>query len=142
MHRLRTLSSHPVTAPALRYGMAGAAVAAVYLGVPVVLNGAFGLAIQIAIPIAYVLGVSLHFVLQRHFVFRHVGEFALSGRKQVARYVAIGSVQYPTTALCTALLPGVLGLSQRATFVLTALVVSITTFLVLRSHVFHEADGS
>jgi putative flippase GtrA len=142
MQRLRAVVTHPATRPMLRYGVAGATVAAVYLGIPVILNGGLGLEIQIAIPIAYVLAVSLHFLLQRHFVFRHVPKFALSGREQATRYVAVGAVQYPTTALSTALLPGVLGLSQRATFVCTTLAISFTFFLVLRAHVFHPTDES
>ncbi len=143
MQAARTLVNHPLTGPTIRYGVAGLTVALVYLGLPVLFNGTLGVAIQIAIPIAYVLAVSLHFTLQRHFVFRHVTKFALSGRAQAARYVAVGAVQYPTTALSTALLPGLLGLSQRATFVCTSLAISVIFFLVLRGHVFHptnEAD--
>lgn len=142
MQRVRGLATHPAAGPTLRYGIAGSAVAAVYLGVPILLDGVFGVPIQIAIPIAYGLAISLHFNLQRHFVFRHVATFALSGREQAGRYVVVAAVQYPTTALCTALLPGVLGLSPRATYLCTALVISVIFYLVLRSHVFHPTDES
>ncbi len=104
---------------------------------PLVLNGLIGVPIQIAIPFAYLLAVTLHFNLQRHFVFRHVDEFALSVRQQTGRYLVIGAVQYPTTALATAFLPGLLGVSQRVTFLLVTLVMSVTFFLVLRGQVFH-----
>jgi putative flippase GtrA len=137
MHAIRTLIRHPFAGPAIRYGIAGATVAGVYLAIPLVLNGVFGVEIQIAIPIAYVLAVSLHFNLQRLFVFRHVESFALSTRQQIGRYVAIGAIQYPTTALATALLPGALGVSERVMFVITTLFISVTFFLVLRGHVFH-----
>jgi putative flippase GtrA len=140
MQAARTLVNHPTAGPTIRYGVAGLTVALVYLGVPLVLNGALGMAIQITIPIAYVLAVSLHFTLQRHFVFRHVAKFALSGREQAARYVALGALQYPTTAVSTALLPGLLGLSPRATFVCTSLAISVIVFLVLRGQVFHPTD--
>lgn len=141
MQRVRTLASHPLAGSSLRYGIAGATVAAVYLSVPVVLNGGAGVPIQVVIPIAYLLAISLHFTLQRHFVFRHVSEFALTRRAQIARYVAIGSIQYPTTAAATALLPGWLALSPRTTFVLWSLAMSATFFLVLRTHIFHANDA-
>jgi putative flippase GtrA len=141
MQRARALVTHPVAGPTLRYGLAGATVAAVYISIPLMLNGVLGVAIEVAIPIAYLLAVSLHFTLQRLFVFRHVAKFALSGRQQAGRYVIVGAIQYPTTALSTALLPGVLGLSERATFVCTTLAISICFFLVLRSHVFHPDES-
>jgi putative flippase GtrA len=137
MQRISALARHPLAGPTLRYVVAGSTVAAVYLAIPLVLNGVAGLPIQVAIPIAYVLAVSLHFTLQRTFVFRHVDAFALTPRQQIARYVAIGSVQYPTTALATALLPGALGVSERVVFVCTTVVISLTFFLILRGHVFH-----
>ena len=139
MRVVRVLAGHPLTGSGVRYGISGLAVAAVYLGVPVVLSGSAGVPIELVIPIAYVLAISLHFTLQRHFVFRHITGFALSRRQQVARYVLIGSVQYPTTAIATALLPGLLGLSSRATYVVTSLTMSLIFFLVLRVRVFHAS---
>ena len=123
----------------LRYGAAGALVAAVYLSLPVVLNAAFGVPIQIVIPIAYLIAVTLHFTLQRKFVFRHIGSFALSRRQQAARYVAIGAFQYPATALATAILPGLIGLSTREAYLCAAAAFSLMFFLFLRARVFHAA---
>ena len=91
-----------------------------------------------AIPIAYVLALTLHFNLQRHFVFRHIDEFALSMRQQVGRYAMIAAVQYPTTALATAFLPGWLHISSDAAFLIISLSISLTAFLMLRGHVFHS----
>lgn len=141
MRHLRLLLSHPLAGPGLRYCVSGGAVAVVYLGVPVVLNGGAGVPIEVTIPIAYLLAISLHFTLQRYFVFRHVPVFSLSGRGQIGRYAMIAAIQYPTTAVATALLPGVLGLSSRATFLIVAVTMSVTIFLVLRAHIFHpDAD--
>jgi putative flippase GtrA len=136
----RLLINHPLAGPTLRYGLVGATVAAVYLAIPFALNGVLGAPIQVAIPVAYVAAVTLHFNLQRHFVFRHVLAFALSRREQIARYVAVGAVQYPVTALSTAFVPGLLGISERAAFVATTLLISVTFFLVLRGHVFHPSE--
>lgn len=141
MQSIRALLRHPTVGPPIRYGIAGATVAAVYLATPLVVNGVFGVPIQVAIPFAYLLAITLHFNLQRHFVFRHVREFALPFRQQVGRYVVIGAIQYPITALATAFLPGLLGVSERVMFVIITLVISVTFFLVLRGHVFHPSAG-
>ena len=109
-NRFGALRRRPLAGPLVRYGIAGAhgrrastwrcrSCSTACSGVP----------IEVAIPIAYVLAVTLHFNLQRHFVFRHVDEFALSTRQQIGRYVVIGAIQYPITALATALLPGCWG---------------------------------
>jgi putative flippase GtrA len=140
MGLLGTLIDGELAGSTLRYAIAGATVAGTYLAIPIGLGVLFAVPIQVAIPIAYVLAVSLHFVLQRHFVFRHVEAFALSTRQQIGRYIAMGAVQYPTTALATALLPGVLGVGERVTFVAVTLVISASCFLVLRSHIFHAAE--
>jgi putative flippase GtrA len=137
MRRLPLLLSHPLAGPGLRYVVAGAIVALVYLGVPVLLNVVIGLPVEAAIPIAYVLAISLHFTLQRTFVFHHVEEFALSTRGQIKRYCMIAAVQYPTTAVATAILPGVLHLPQRDTYVLVTLTTSVISFTVLRTLIFH-----
>jgi putative flippase GtrA len=139
---VRALFDHPLTWPTIRYAIAGLTVASVYLGLPIALNGIFGMPIEAAIPIAYVVAISLHFTLQRLFVFRHVETFALSRREQAMRYVAIAAVQYPTTALSTAILPGLLHVSERAAYLGTALVVAVTFYVVLRTHVFHPTAES
>jgi len=142
MRRARVLASHPLAGPGIRYGITGVIVGLVYIGLPVVLNGGAGLPVELVIPIAYVLAVTLHFNLQRHFVFRHVAEFALSRRQQIGRYALIGAFQYPTTAIATAVLPKLLGLSQRATYVVVTLAMSLFFFLILRTHIFHPTSDS
>lgn len=139
MRSLRVLLGHPFAGAAIRYGVAGAIVAGVYLGIPLLLNGVLGVPIEVAIPLAYLLAITLHFNLQRHFVFAHVDRFALSARRQIGRYVVIGAIQYPTTALATAFLPGLLGVSERVMFVIITLCISVAFFLVLRGHVFHPS---
>jgi putative flippase GtrA len=137
MRSIRALLGHELTGPLIRYGIAGGCVALVYLGVPLLLHDVVGLPIEAAIPIAYALALMLHFNLQRHFVFRHVDEFALTTRQQIGRYAMIAAVQYPTTALATALLPHLLHISADAAFLIITLSISLTAFLLLRGHVFH-----
>lgn len=139
MRSIETLLGHPLAGSAIRYGIAGAIVAGFYLGLPLVLTGPLGVPIQVAIPIAYFLAITLHFNLQRRFVFRHVEQFALPVRDQIGRYAAIAAVQYPTTALAIALLPKLLGISERVVFVGVTVCISIAFFLILRGRVFHPS---
>jgi putative flippase GtrA len=138
VQRIRRLYDHPISGPTIRYAIVGVIVGIVYMGIPVGMNYAFGVPVEVAIPVAYVTAVSLHFTLQRFFVWRHIARFALSWRAQVARYAMMGVVQYPLTALLTAVLPAVLHLSQPATFVCITMGISLVTFIALRSFVFHE----
>jgi putative flippase GtrA len=137
MRSLRALLAHNLTGPLIRYGIAGGCVALVYLSVPLVLHDVAGMPIEVAIPIAYALALTLHFNLQRHFVFHHLDEFALTTRQQIGRYAMISAVQYPTTALATAFLPGLLHISSDAAFLITSATISVAAFLLLRAHVFH-----
>jgi putative flippase GtrA len=123
-----------------RYAAAGAVVGGVNLAVPLMLNAEFGVPIEVAIPIGYLLAILLHFNLQRRFVFRHVGTFALAGRQQAVRYLVIIAVQYPTVAIATALVPTVVAISRREAYVATVATVTVLTYLVLRSRVFHPAE--
>jgi putative flippase GtrA len=126
----------------LRYGISGAAVTLVYLGLPVVVNAALGVPIQICIPVAYVLAVSLQFILQRHFVFRHVSSFALSARQQITWYVIVGAIQYPLSALAVAVLPGLLDIPERVAYLVATATISLFSFLFLRKRVFHPHPES
>jgi putative flippase GtrA len=137
MRSLRALLTHDLTGPLIRYCIVGGCVALVYLGVPLLLHDVAGMPIEAAIPIAYVLAITLHFNLQRRFVFRHIDEFALTTRNQVGRYAMIAAVQYPTTAVATAVLPGLLHISSDVAFLIVSPTISVITFLVLRGHVFH-----
>jgi putative flippase GtrA len=125
----------------LRYAAAGGLVAVVYVGGTLLLSGPVGLPIQAAIPIAYVVAVVLHFLLQRTFVFRHDGDFALSVREQIVRYLLIAATQYPATAALTALLPVLFGMSDQVAYLITVALISLTFFFVLRWGVFHPQKG-
>jgi len=124
----------------LRWAAAGGVVALVYLGATLVLSGPLGLPIQLAIPVAYVTAVALHFLLQRLVVFPSAKAFALSMHRQVVRYIGLGVAQYGVTALSTGLLPEILGTSEKVVYVATVIVLSAITFAVLRFRVFHHAQ--
>lgn len=122
---------------AVRFVLAGGAVALSYVGLGLLLSGPVGMPIQLAIPIAYVLATGLHFSLQRWIVFVH-DAFALSAREQLTRYLPVGIAQYAFTAIATATLPGPLGLSKQVVYVLAVLIASTAAFLFYRLRVFHS----
>jgi putative flippase GtrA len=134
---LRQALSPEARGQLVRYGIAGATVAVVYIGLTLLLSGPVGLPIQAAIPIAYVTAITVHFTLQRWFVFHDAGAFALVMHHQVGRYLAIGLVQYATTAAATAVLPSVLGLPEKVVYVAAVGVLSVGSFVLLRTSVFH-----
>jgi putative flippase GtrA len=128
-----------ITTHAVRYAIAGATVFGTYVACTLLFSGPLGIPIAIAIAIAYVLSVSLHFCLQRFFVFRDRTEFALATHHQIGRYIVIGGVQYCITATLTAVLPGWLGVSEQIVYVCSAFALSGGVFLLLRGGVFHAA---
>jgi putative flippase GtrA len=134
---LREAVSPGGRAQLVRYGIAGAIVAVVYIGLTLLLSGPVGLPIQAAIPIAYTTAIAAHFTLQRWFVFHDAAVFALAMHHQVGRYLVIGLIQYSATALATAVLPGVVGLPERVVYICAVGVISAASFVLLRTSVFH-----
>jgi putative flippase GtrA len=121
----------------VRYAMAGVVVALVYLLATTFLAEVVGLPFQAALPIGFALALSVHFTLQRLFVWVHHEEFALPFRHQARRYLTVVLAQYGVTAASTALLPSVLGLPTEAVYLITALLLASANFLLFRSVVFH-----
>jgi len=143
LNALRSLRTHGAAhVVALRYLLVGGLTAGVYLGLGVLLSGPGDMNIQLAIPIAYAVSLVVHFSLQRYFVWAHKEEYALGAGGQGTRYLAIAGVQYVMTALATAFLPDVLGVSEQVVFVVGAVVATLIVFTVLRLHVFHGAEPS
>jgi putative flippase GtrA len=136
--RLRELrSSGQAGSIATRYLLGSGLTMCVYLGLGLLLSGPVGLHIQVAIPLAYGCALVVHFSIQRWFVWTHHGDYALQSHEQVMRYLALAGAQYAITALATATLPSVLGVSEQVVYVATALLAAAGSFLVLRYLVFH-----
>jgi putative flippase GtrA len=154
--RLRTLralrgdlrsSRRLVVAQGLRFAVAGSVVALVYLTVTTLLHDLFGVPFQVALISGFLVGISVHFTLQRLFVWRHQQNFALPVHKQAGRYLIVCLPQYGITALATAQLPGLLGWPVEVVYVTTAVSLAAFNFLFFRGSVFHpeshydERDG-
>ncbi len=126
-----------LTGQGVRYALTGVVVALVYLLATTLLAVVVGLPFQAALPIGFALAISVHFTLQRLFVWVHHEQFALPFRHQARRYLTVVLVQYGLTAASTALLPGALGLPTEAVYLITALLLAGVNFLLFRSVVFH-----
>jgi putative flippase GtrA len=121
----------------VRYAVAGAFVALVYLLTTSLLAVVVGLPFREALPIGFTVQLAVHYTLQRTFVWVHDEDFALSFKHQARRYLTVAAAQLGITALTTSLLPGVLGLSTEVVYLMTAGLLVIANFLLFRNVVFH-----
>lgn len=131
------LRSPSVAGQGVRYAVSGVVVALVYLAATTFLAEVVSLPFQVALPIGSALAITVHFTLQRLFVWAHHEEFALPLHHQARRYLVVASTQYGMTAASTSLLPGALGVPTEAVYLATALLLTGVNFLLFRNVVFH-----
>lgn len=110
---------------------------ALYVGLTLLLSGPVGLPVQLALAIGFACAISVHFLAQRHFVFGHVDEFAISGRQQVLRYGVFAALQYGATALGTAGIQQGFGIPGPIAYLAAVSLVTVVVFVVLRTRIFH-----
>jgi putative flippase GtrA len=130
-----------LTGQGVRFAFTGGLVAAVYLASTTLLAGPVGLPFQAALILGFALSLTVHFTMQRKFVWLHEVEFALAMRAQVLRYLVVAGAQYGITAAATLLLPGPLGLPTEVVYLATALCMVAANFLVFRHGIFHPHRG-
>jgi putative flippase GtrA len=123
----------------VRYGLAGATVALVYLSTTTILAEVVRIPFQIALAIGSCVALVVHFTLQRLFVWIHHDEFALPLHHQAGRYLTVAGTQYGLTIASTSLLPAALGVSAEIVYLVTVVVLASTNFLVFRHGIF-QAD--
>jgi putative flippase GtrA len=125
----------------MRYAVAGAFVAVVYLLTTTLLAVVVGLPFHEALAIGFTLQLGVHYTLQRLFVWVHDEDFALSFRHQARRYLVVAAGQFGVTSLTTAVLPSMLGLSAEVVYLMTAGLMTIANFLLFRNVVFHPEES-
>jgi len=130
-----------VLAQGARYALTGGTVTVVYLGSTTLLADVVGLSFQIALVVGFSIGLSVHFTLQRLFVWAHHEEYALPLHRQAARYLLFAGAQYVLTAISTAILPAALGLPVEIVYLGTVAVLVSLNFLVFRNAIFHAKAG-
>ena len=121
----------------VRFVLVGGFVALVYLLTTTFLAVVIGVPFEVALLVGFCLGLTIHFSLQRVFVWGHDGGFALPFRRQAARYIMVAGTQYLLTALGTALLPRALGLPTEVVYLAIALLCTGFNFVIFRGRVFH-----
>jgi putative flippase GtrA len=125
----------------VRFAIAGSVVMVVYVTTTTVLAQVFGVSFQVALVTGYVVGLCVHFTLQRVFVWVHHEEFMLKIYQQAGRYLLVAALQYGVTAAAVAVLPSLLGLSTQLVYFGAVVVVTATNFLVFGSRVFHAGPA-
>jgi putative flippase GtrA len=126
----------------VRYILVGLFVSFVYFATTTVLAYVFAIPFQLALGIGYATGISVHFTLQRFFVWMYHTQFVLGVRGQMGRYLLLAAFQYAVTVISTLLLPGALGVPVIAVYLAIAPTLTAISFLFLRSRVFHAMDAS
>ncbi len=141
LHTVRARLSEKVglLGQGLRFAVAGVTVSLIYIATTTVLAIVVGVPFQAAILIGYCLALSIHFTLQRLFVWAHEKQFALPLHRQLSWYLLAAAAQYGITALGTLLLPPVLGLPTEVVYLLVVLPVTLANFLLFRFVIFHHS---
>ena len=119
-----------------RFAAVGAFITVLYLAVTTGLRVA-GAPWALAIAVGYVVATSTHFVLHRTVVFRREEGFQLSLAQQLPRFAGVVVCQYAVTTLAMTFLPEALGLPELLVFFGVAAVVTVASFLLLRTKLFH-----
>jgi putative flippase GtrA len=121
----------------VRFALTGGIVALVYLATTIVLASVVGIPFQVALAAGFCLGLTVHFALQRTFVWIHHEEFALPMGHQAGRYLTVAVAQYAVTAASTSLLPPALGVPAEIVYLVTVVVMVSANFVVFRHGIFH-----
>lgn len=143
---MKLLATRPQTevhliARIARFAVAGGFVAAAYSATTTILSEVLGAPFQLALVIGFAAALTAHFTLQRRFVWVRSDSFALPLRAQLTRYLAVSVLLYGTTALVTAVVPGLVDVPVLAVYFVWTALVSCANFYVLGQRVFHPADG-
>jgi putative flippase GtrA len=120
-----------------RFLIAGGFITVLYLSVTTLLHEGLGAPWWLAIAVGYIVATSTHFMLHRRFVFRREAGFQLTIRQQLPRFVGIVVCQYVVTATAMAVLPDLLGLPSLLVFFGVAATVTVVSFMILRTRLFH-----
>jgi putative flippase GtrA len=125
----------------VRFALTGALVAAVYFAVATALIVLADAPAQLAVVIAYVCSIALHFTVNRGFVFSSTSGYAFHLSAQGGRYLLVALSSYALTALAVAL-AGSVGLPELVVALATPVAFTALNFFVLRAWVFRPGTGS
>lgn len=124
-------------APALRFLISGGLVACLAVSITVGLTYA-GMSFQLAFLVSYVTGISVHFLLHRHFTFAGDGGFGLGAGAQARRFVLVVVAQYLLIAGTVALITSLTAVAPLAVYGAVVACIAVANFLLLSRRVFHR----
>jgi putative flippase GtrA len=134
---LAPLRTDAALAQAVRFAISGVIVSIVYITVTTLLAEVSHLRFQLALAIGWCSGVSVHYTLQRVFVWAHRDGFALPFARQIRRYLLLAFSQLAATTASTSLLPSALGVPAEAVYLASAAILTMLNFIVFRNRIFH-----
>jgi putative flippase GtrA len=123
----------------LRFLVTGGSVAALHLAL-VSAMVLLGVHIQLALIASYLVSLTVHFTLNRQWVFASGEGYAFHLTLQGVRYLCTAAISYGGSATGVAVLPGLLGIPQLAAFFLATGAMTCITFVVLHLWVFRAAQ--
>jgi putative flippase GtrA len=135
--RVLTLRNPGLPSRATRFAAAGGIVALTYVACTTLLATVVGLPFQLSLATGFAVALTLHFSLQRRFVWAHDDGYALPVHHQAARYTTVAIAQYLITVAATSTLPSVVGVSTTIIYLATTAIVSIVNFVLFRVAIFH-----
>lgn len=119
-----------------RFLASGLAVQAVYTAVMAITLLAAGLDRQVALAIAYLCALAVHFVLNRQFVFARAEGYVLGPSSHGVRYLAMAAVVYVVTAAGLEMVPEAIGVSPFVAWLLITGTIGALNFVMLDRLVF------
>ena len=133
--RATLLSRLPPLRVLVRFVLTGGSVALIHLSL-VSAMVLLGIDIQLALILSYLVSLTIHFTLNRQWVFANDQGYAFRLSLQGLRYLCTAALSYAVTAAAIAFLPGVLGLPELAVFFLVTGAMACVTFVILQLWVF------
>jgi putative flippase GtrA len=137
---LAAVRAERLSAQAVRFICSGVVVSAVYITLTTFLAEVMHMQFQIALAIGWCTAISVHFTLQRTFVWGQQAEFALPFGHQMMRYLLMAGSQFALTLAITTLLPSALGVPVEVVYLASTVMLASVSFLVFRNSIFHAGS--
>jgi putative flippase GtrA len=122
--------------------MTGGLVALVAFATMTVLLTVFDVPGQLSLAITYLVSTTLHFALNRQWVWRGDGGYELHLTAQGRRYLLLVAASYATNAAALGWVPGWLDVPELAVYFVTTVLLAVASYVVLRHWVFGRASGT
>jgi putative flippase GtrA len=134
--RAVALRQHPTVQRLGRFAVSGLAVQAVYAVLMALFLLGLGLPRQLALALSYSGALTVHFTLNRQFVFAPSDGYAHGLSSHGRRYLLVAVATYGVSALGLAVIPEALGVAPYVGWLLVTATIAVLNFLFLGRFVF------